>query len=107
MKKNILFHKILIFSIIITSISCFNTNKNIQNASTIVITNLSCDDCTKEINAMIENLDGIDYHEMWISNDSSVLLLNIQFNDKKITLEEIKEDIKSQGFTVDLINSNN
>ena len=56
---------------------------------------------------MIENLDGIDYHEMWISNDSSVLLLNIQFNDKKITLEEIKEDIKSQGFTVDLINSNN
>tara|TARA_Y100001935_G_scaffold69495_1_gene58172 strand:- start:1650 stop:1835 length:186 start_codon:yes stop_codon:yes gene_type:complete len=60
-----------------------------------------------EINTMIENLDGIDYHEMWISNDSSVLLLNIQFNDKKITLEEIKEDIKSQGFTVDLINSNN
>ena len=56
---------------------------------------------------MIENLDGIDYHEIWISNDNSVLLLNIQFNDKKITLEEIKEDIKSQGFTVDLINSNN
>ena len=107
MKKNILFHKILIFGIIIISISCFNTNKNTQNASTIVITNLSCDDCTMEINAMIENLDGIDYHEMWISNDSSVLLVNIQFNDKKITLEEIKEDIKSQGFTVDLINSNN
>ena len=107
MKKNILFHKILIFSIIIASISCFNANKNTINASTIVITNLSCNDCTMEINTMIENLDGIDYHEMWISNDSSVLLLNIQFNDKKITLEEIKEDIKSQGFTVDLINSNN
>ena len=60
-----------------------------------------------EINAIIKNLDGIDYHEIWISNDSSVLLLNIQFNDKKITLEEIKEDIKSEGFTVDLINSNN
>tara|TARA_S200000501_G_scaffold101423_2_gene94924 strand:+ start:22870 stop:23193 length:324 start_codon:yes stop_codon:yes gene_type:complete len=107
MKKNILFHKILIFSIIFASISCFNTNKNIPNASTIVITNLSCDDCTMEINAIIKNLDGIDYHEIWISNDSSVLLLNIQFNDKKITLEKIKEDIKSEGFTVDLINSNN
>lgn len=107
MKKNILFHKILIFGIIIASISCFNRNKNTQNASTIVITNLSCDECTTEINTIIENLNGIDYHEIWISNDNSVLLLNIKFDNKKITLEAIKEDIKSQGFTVDLINSNN
>ena len=107
MKKNILFHKILIFSIIIASISCFNANKNTINASTIVITNLSCDDCTLEITELIENINGIDYHEIWISNDESVLLLNIQFDNKKITLEAIKEDIKSQGFTVHLINSNN
>ena len=56
---------------------------------------------------MIENLDGIDYHEIWISNDENVLLLNIQFDNKKITLEKIKENLKSKGFTVDLINSNN
>ena len=60
-----------------------------------------------EITELIENINGIDYHEIWISNDNSVLLLNIQFDNKKITLEAIKEDIKSQGFTVDLINSNN
>ncbi len=107
MKKNILFHKILIFSIIITSISCFNVNKNTLNASTIVITNLSCNDCNMKINEMIENIDGIKYHEIWISNDKNVLLLNIQFNNKKITLEQIKENIKSQGFTVELINSKN
>ena len=107
MKKNILFHKILIFSIIIASISCFNGNKNTINASTIVITNLSCDDCALEITELIENINGIDYHEIWISNDESVLLLNIQFDNKKITLEKIKENLKSKGFTVDLINSNN
>jgi len=107
MKKNILSHKIVIFSIIIASISCFNVNKNTLNASTLVITNLSCNDCNMEINEVIENIDGIKYHEMWISNDKNVLLLNVQFNNEKITLEQIKENIKSQGFTVDLINSSN
>ena len=60
-----------------------------------------------EVTEVIENINGIDYHEIWISNDESVLLLNIQFDNKKITLEKIKENLKSKGFTVDLINSNN
>tara|TARA_B100001750_G_scaffold191482_1_gene161901 strand:+ start:467 stop:697 length:231 start_codon:yes stop_codon:yes gene_type:complete len=73
--------------------------------TTIVITNLECSDCNNEINEMINNINGIEYYEIWMSNDNSVALLNFRFNSEKVNLEEINEQIKSRGFNVELINS--
>ena len=73
--------------------------------TTIVITNLECSDCNNEINEMINNINGIEYYEIWMSNDNSVALLNFRFNSQKINLEEINDQIKSRGFNVEIINS--
>ena len=73
--------------------------------TTIVITNLECSDCNNEIDEMINNINGIEYYEIWMSNDNSVALLNFRFNSEKINIEEINEQIKSRGFNVELINS--
>jgi len=73
--------------------------------TTIVITNLECSDCNNEIDEMINNINGIEYYEIWMSNDNSVVLLNFRFNSEKVNLEEINEQIKSRGFNVELINS--
>jgi len=73
--------------------------------TTIVITNLECSDCNNEIDEMISNINGIEYYEIWMSNDNSVALLNFRFNSEKINLEEINGQIKSNGFNVELINS--
>ena len=73
--------------------------------TTIVITNLECSDCNNEIDEMISNINGIEYYEIWMSNDNSVVLLNFRFNSEKINLEEINGQIKSNGFNVELINS--
>ena len=73
--------------------------------TTIVITNLECSDCNNEIDEMINNINGIEYYEIWMSNDNSVALLNFRFNSEKVNLEEINEQIKSRGFNVELINS--
>ena len=73
--------------------------------TTIVITNLECSDCNNEIDEMISNINGIEYYEIWMSNDDSVALLNFRFNSEKINLEEINGQIKSNGFNVELINS--
>ena len=105
MKKNILFHKLLIFIVVISSISCFVANKNSQQMTTIVITNLECSDCNNEIDEMISNINGIEYYEIWMSNDNSVALLNFRFNSEEINLEAINDKIKSRGFNVELINS--
>ena len=73
--------------------------------TTIVITNLECSDCNNEIDEMINNINGIEYYEICMSNDNSVALLNFRFNSEKVNLEEINEQIKSRGFNVELINS--
>ena len=105
MKKNILFHKLLIFIVVISSISCFVTNKDSQQMTTIVITNLSCLDCKNEINDMINDMKGIEYYEIWINNDNSVALLNFKYNSQKIHLAQINDKIISNGFTIELINT--
>ena len=73
--------------------------------TTIVITNLECSDCNNEIDEMISNINGIEYYEIWMSNENSVALLNFRFNSEKINLKEINGQIKSNGFNVELINS--
>jgi len=105
MKKNILFHKLLIFITVIASISCFSTNINSQEMSTIVITNLSCSDCNKEIDEMINNMHGIEYYEIWMSNDNTVVLLNFRYNSKKIDLQKISDKITSNGYSIEIINA--
>ena len=105
MKKNILFHKLLIFIVVISSISCFVANKNSQQMTTIVITNLECSDCNNEIDEMIGAINGIDYYEIWINNDNSVVLLNFKFNSEKVDLNIINDIITSYGYKVDMINT--
>ena len=73
--------------------------------TTIVITNLECLDCSNKIDEIINNINGIEYYEIWMSNDNSVALLNFRFNSQKINLEEINDQIKSRGFNVEIINS--
>ena len=105
MKKNILFHKLLIFIAVISSISCFSTNINSQQMSTIVIRDLSCSDCNKEIDDMINDINGIEYYEIWMSNDNTIVLLNFRYNSKKIDLQKISAKIASNGYSIELINT--
>ena len=105
MKKNILFHKLLIFIVVISSISCFVTNKDSQQMTTIVITNLSCSDCSNEIDGMINDIQGIEYYEIWMNNDNTVALLNFRYNSEKNNLNKINDKITSNGYSIELINT--
>ena len=105
MKKNILFHKLLIFIVVISSISCFVANKDSQQMTTIVITNLSCSDCSNEIDEMINDIQGIEYYEIWMNNDNTVALLNFRYNNDKTDLNKINDEITSRGYSIELIST--
>ena len=100
-----MFHKLLIFIVVVSSISCFVANKDSQQMTTIVITNLSCSDCSNEIDEMINDIQGIEYYEIWMSNDNTVALLNFRYNSKKIDLKIINDEITSNGYSIDVINA--
>ena len=85
-------------------VSCFNINENNYKTTTILLTNLSCQDCQSEINEIIQSMEDIEYYEIWVNNGKTMILINIKYNYKKITIDRINTIIASHGYGVELLN---
>ena len=72
MKKNILFHKFLTFISVFMLLSCFALDAN-NKMSTILLTNLTCTDCDGEVNEIIQSIEEIEYYELWINNEKTII----------------------------------
>ena len=107
MKKNILFHKFLTLISVVMLLSCFglNVNNNKVATTTILLTNLTCIDCDDEVNNIIRSIEEIEYYELWINNEKTMILLNIEYNYKKITINQINTMITSYGYRVEVLNN--
>ena len=104
MKKNILFHKFFTLISVVMVVSCFGINGNDNKMTTILLTNLSCEYCQGEVSEIIQSIEDIEYYELWINNDKTVILVNIRYNNK-ITVDRINTIIASHGYNVELLNS--
>ena len=104
MKKNILFHKFFTLISVIMVVSCFGINGNDNKMTTIVLTNLSCEYCYDEVSEIIQSIEDIESCEYNISNDKTVMILNITYNNK-ITADHIHTIVASNGYNVELLNS--
>ena len=105
MKKNILFHKFLTLISVVMLLSCFGLNENNNKVATILLTNLTCIDCDDEVNNIIQSIEEIEYYELWINNEKTIILLNIEYNYKKITISQINTMITSYGYSIELLNN--
>jgi copper chaperone CopZ len=106
MKKNILSHKLLTLISVIFLLSCFGLDGNNKNhMATILLTNLTCIDCDSEVNNIIQSIEEIEYYELWINNEKTTILLNIEYDYNKTTIEQINLIITSYGYRVELLNN--
>ena len=105
MKKNILFHKLLTLISVVMLLSCFGLDEKNNKMATILLTNLTCIDCDSEVNEIIQSIEEIEYYELWINNEKTTILLNIEYNYKKITINQINTMITSYGYRVELLNN--
>ena len=105
-KKNILFHKLLTLISVVMLLSCFGLDEKNNKMATILLTNLTCIDCDSEVNKIIQSIEEIEYYELWINNGKTTILLNIEYNYKKITINQINTMIASHGYRVELLNNN-
>ena len=88
-------------------LSCFGLDEKNNKMATILLTNLTCTDCDSEVNEIIQSIEEIEYYELWINNEKTVVLLNIEYDDKKTTIEQINIIITSHGYRAELLNNNN
>ena len=107
MKKNILFHKLLTLISVVMLLSCFGLNEKNNKMATILLTNinLTCTDCNSEVNKIIQSIEEIEYYELWINNEKTTILLNIEYDYKKITMDQINTIITSHGYSMELLNN--
>ena len=105
MKKNILFHKLLTLISVVMLLSCFGLDEKNNKMATILLTNLTCIDCDSEVNKIIQSIEEIEYYELWINNEKTTILLNVEYNYKKTTINQINTMIASYGYSVELINN--
>ena len=105
MKKNILFHKLLTLISVVMLLSCFGLDEKNNKMATILLTNLTCTDCDSEVNEIIQSIEEIEYYELWINNEKTTILLNIEYNDKETTIDQINTMIASHGYRVELLNN--
>ena len=105
MKKNILLHKLLALISIVMLLSCFGLDEKNNKMATILLTNLTCTDCDSEVNEIIQSIEEIEYYELWINNEKTTILLNIEYNDKETTIDQINTMIASHGYRVELLNN--
>ena len=87
-------------------LSCFGLDEKNNKMATILLTNLTCIDCDSEVNKIIQSIEEIEYYELWINNGKTTILLNIEYNYKKITIDQINTMIASHGYRVELLNNN-
>ena len=86
-------------------LSCFGLDEKNNKMATILLTNLTCTDCDSEVNKIIQSIEEIEYYELWINNEKTTVLLNIEYNHKKTTIDQINTVIASHGYRVELLNN--
>ena len=86
-------------------LSCFGLDEKNNKMATILLTNLTCTDCDSEVNKIIQSIEEIEYYELWINNDKTTVILNIEYNYKKTTINQINTMIASHGYRVELLNN--
>ena len=86
-------------------LSCFGLDEKNNKMATILLTNLTCTDCDSEVNEIIQSIEEIEYYELWINNEKTTILLNIEYNDKETTIDQINTMIASHGYRVELLNN--
>ena len=105
MKKNILFYKLMPLISVVMLLSCFGLDEKNNKMATILLTNLTCTDCDSEVNKIIQSIEEIEYYELWINNEKTTILLNIEYNYKKTTINQINTMIASHGYRIEILNS--
>ena len=86
-------------------LSCFGLDEKNNKMATILLTNLTCIDCDSEVNKIIQSIEEIEYYELWINNEKTTVILNIEYNYKKTTIDQINTMIASHGYGVELLNN--
>ena len=86
-------------------LSCFGLDEKDNKMATILLTNLTCIDCDSEVNEIIQSIEEIEYYELWINNERTTILLNIEYNYKKTTIGQINTMITSHGYNAELLNN--
>ncbi len=99
MKKIILFKSLFIILAIITITSCYS-NKNINSVATLTLINNSCADCHIKLMKDLDNYLGVNESDGFISQDSSIIVINVSYNMKLTSIEEINSFIISEGFDI-------
>jgi len=108
MREKNLFHKLLTLMSVILLLSCFGLDENNNNKmATILLTNLTCIDCDSEVNNIIQSIEEIEYYELWINNEKTTILLNIKYNYKRTTIDQINLIITSYGYRAELLSNKN
>tara|TARA_Y100000588_G_C13494792_1_gene602585 strand:- start:70 stop:378 length:309 start_codon:yes stop_codon:yes gene_type:complete len=99
MKKFILFKSLFILLVVLISSSCYS-NKNINSVATLTLINNSCADCHIKLMEDLDSYPGINESDGFISQDSSIIVINVSYNMKLTSIEEINSFIISQGFDI-------
>ena len=84
--------------------SCVNNPK--QTASTmIILKDVDCQDCYEEISKIITSNKGIINYTIAPSindgQDKSIILILIEYKQKRTDIEKIKMDLISRGYIID------
>ena len=108
MKKFILFPSYLLI-ISLLSTGCYNNPKQTTSSAMIILKNVhekdvehDCKDCHKQIYTIIKSVRGIHDIDITQSEDKSTILILIEYNHKVGSLSEIKRNLVSKGYELDL-----
>ena len=108
MKKFILFPSYLLI-ISLLSIGCYNNPEQTTSSAMIILKNVhekdvehDCKDCHKQIYTIIKSVRGIHDIDITQSEDKSTILILIEYNHKIGNLSEIKRNLVSKGYELDL-----
>ncbi|OHX41338.1 copper chaperone CopZ [Cytobacillus oceanisediminis] len=63
---------------------------------TLNVQGMSCGHCVNSIEGSVGELNGVSKVKVHLENET----VDVEFNDKEVTLEKIKETIDDQGYDV-------
>ena len=99
MKKIILFKNL--YLILLSSILlCCYANNDSSSIATFTLMNNNCTDCHTKLINDISSISGVNQSDGFISHDSNIIIININYNAKVISVEEINDFIASKGYSL-------
>ena len=68
--------------------------------ATFTLINRDCSDCHLQLIEDIDNINGIVDSDGFISDDNSIIIINLTYNSKIISINEINQFIALEGFAL-------